>query len=108
MDIFELNMLGHAIGFIVSLDCVEALNNCIDVGRGQYALRGEHAGMRLAACNVLAPKPLVDRDGGVYLAHHLCGARAEPAAPHAAGVRFVATNDPDPFSGRTAVSWRLR
>jgi hypothetical protein len=31
-------------------------------------------------------KPLVEGDGGVYLAHDVCGACAEPAAPHAAGV----------------------
>jgi hypothetical protein len=51
------------------------------VGRDD-ALFGEHRGMGLARCDVLAEQVPVEIYGGVDLLHDLVGTRAEAPAPH--------------------------
>ncbi len=49
--------------------------------------RAEHGDMRLGGENVVAPQPLVEVDGGVYLLHDLRRTCGKAAAPHGVGHR---------------------
>ena len=80
MDIFELDMLGHTLLFIFALNGFQPAKDRLDIGGIKDALCAQHLCMCLAASDILPPKPLVDGDGGVYLAHDICWASAKPAA----------------------------
>ena len=86
MDVFKLNMLWNAVGFIVDRNLRQTCIDCGGIAGGNNPLCRQHRGMRAAAADIFAPQTLVDRDRGVYLAHDGVGAAAEPTAPHATGV----------------------
>jgi hypothetical protein len=91
MNIFEVEVDGHAIGFIFSRDPVQPLGYCLRILALDDALLGQHRDMRLGPGDILFPQTLVERDGGIYLAHDRRGAGRKPATPHAVGAFSLGT-----------------
>src|SRR3546814_6298870 len=82
VDIFEGEILGHAVARIVGRDRVEPVADRRGVLGRYHALRRQHRDVRFRSGDVLAPQPLVAGDRGVYLAHHRSRAFGEAPATH--------------------------
>ena len=91
VDVLKVQVHGHAIGFIFRRDPVQPLGNRLRILAIDDALLGEHRDMRLGPGDILLPQTLVERDGGIYLAHDRRGAGRKPATPHAVGAFSLGT-----------------
>ena len=85
MDVFEREVFGDAALLVIGGDRVETLGDRLGVPGRKDALRPQHRDMRLRAGDILPPQLLVERDRGVYLAHHRGRAFGEAPAPHCIG-----------------------
>ena len=85
MDVFQIKVHRNPARFIFSGDGVQPGADRVCIGLADDPLTRQHRHMRLGPGDILFPQALVERDGGIYLAHDRSGAGSEAAAPHAVG-----------------------
>ena len=85
VNVFEGEIVGHAVPRIILGDLIEAGGDRRGVFMGEDALRRQHRDMGPGSGDVLPPHDLVERDRGVYLAHYCGRAFGEAPAPHRIG-----------------------
>ena len=85
MDVLERAREFECAGLDLGRDLVEAARDLFASALRDDAGRAEHGDMRLGGENIVAPQPLVEVDGGVYLLHDRGGTCGEAAAPHGIG-----------------------
>ena len=98
VDVLERRILLHPAGLDLRRDLQQPIIDRLRVVSGKDALAAEHRRMGAAGLDVLVPQPLVDRDGGIYLAHHRGRAARKAPAPHFIGVARAADR-PSPHPG---------
>ena len=90
MNVFERGILDQ----LARLDFLGDLPSPRSIAAASSAERmpwlGEHRGVGAAGGDILAPQSLVDRDRGIYLAHHRGRAACKPPAPHLIGITRAA------------------
>ena len=89
VNVFECEILGDAVRLILFGDLAQAGADRVRILARHDALLREHRDMRLAAADILPPHPLVEGNGGIYLAHHRGGPFGETTAPHLVGTAHV-------------------
>lgn len=92
VDVFEREIVGHAIGLELGGDLCESLGDARRVLGRDDALLAQHRGMCLRSAEVLPPHSLVEGNRGVYLTHHRGRAFGEAPTPHGIGA-VLAPND---------------
>src|SRR4051812_10203484 len=92
MDIFEREIVGHALRLELGGNRFESLGNPRRVLGRDDALPAEHRDMRLRTAYVLPPHSLVEGNRRVYLTHDGRRAFGEAPTPHRIGA-MLALND---------------
>ena len=90
VNVFERGILDQLARFDLLGDLAQSAVDRGGILGREDALTGEHRGVGAAGGDILAPQSLVDRDRGIYLAHHRGRAARKPPAPHLIGIARAA------------------
>jgi hypothetical protein len=93
VDVLERHILGtppasYSSAIRSSPSSIASVSSWLTIAAG-----AEHRDMRPRRLDILAPQPLVEGDGGIYLTHECRGSLGKAPTPHLVGVLILAARD---------------